>query len=64
MKKTHVVGLLLWRSGLLLAGSYTAVRAARWVLRFVDLPVQIEVGLGLVLAGAVLVLASLLERVT
>ncbi len=38
--------------------------AARWLLRFVDLPLQLEIGLGFLLAGVALVILSLiLERV-
>lgn len=60
---TQLIGLLLWRSGILLVASYSLFRLARWVLRFVDLPLQLEVGFGLALAGGALVFASLvIER--
>ncbi len=63
MRRIHVVGLLLWRGGLVLVAAVALFEAARWLLRFVDLPAQLEIGSGLVLAGMVLVLVSLvLER--
>ena len=53
----------MWRAGLLLVASYSLFRAARWVLGFVGLPTQLEVGCGLVIAGCGLVMLSLvLER--
>ena len=64
MRKSQVLGMMLWRGGLMLAAGYSLYEAARWVLRFFDIPDQLQVGLGLAIAGAVLVLASLLvERV-
>jgi hypothetical protein len=64
MKRTHLLGLLLWRGGLLMVGAFLLIEGARWLLRFVDLPVPVEIGGGLVLAGIGLVLASLIvERV-
>ncbi len=64
MSPTQLVGFFLWRAGLLLVAGYSAFRAARLALRFIDLPSELEVGLGLVLAGAFLVLLSLvLERI-
>ena len=63
MRRIHVVGLLLWRGGLVLAAAVALFEAARWLLRFADLPAQLEIGSGLVLAGLVLVLLSLvIER--
>ena len=64
MRPIHMVGLLLWRGGTLLIGGAVLIYAARWVLRFVDLPVQLEVGVGLGLVGFALVFISLImERV-
>jgi len=64
MRPVHLIGLFLWRGGLLLVGAVVLLESARWVLRFVELPPQIEVGGGLVLTGLVLVLVSLVaERV-
>jgi len=60
----RLAGLILWRSGLLLVGAYSFFRVARLALRFVELPRELEVGVGLVLAGAALVVVSLIwERV-
>ena len=48
----------------MLAVGYSLYEGARWVLRFFDIPEQLQVGFGLAIAGSVLVLASLLvERV-
>ena len=60
----QIAGLLLWRMGLLLAGSTGVYRVARFLLQFVELPIQLEIGLGLVFSGAVFFMASLiLERI-
>lgn len=59
----QLVGLLLWRAGLLLAASSGLYHTIEFGLRFIDLPRQLEIGLGLVVAGAVLVLGSfVMER--
>ncbi len=55
----QAAGLLLWRTGLLLAGSYSFFRVARIALQYAELPLQLEIGVGLALAGAALVMASL-----
>ena len=61
---TQLVGLLLWRTGLMIVAGYSMFRMARLVMRYVDLPTQLEFGLGLALGGAALVLVSLVwERV-
>jgi len=57
-RSSQVVGLLLWRFGLLLAGGTGLYNVIKLVLRFVDLPLQIEIGIGLLLAGIVLVACS------
>lgn len=63
MRPVHLIGLFLWRGGLLLAAAAVLFEAARWALRFVQPPLEIEIGLGLLLAGLGLVLLSLiLER--
>ena len=63
MRPIHLVGLLLWRGGLLLIGVFALIYAVGWVLRFVELPLQIEIGIGLAIAGFALVMLSLiLER--
>ena len=64
IRPSQLVGLVLWRAGVLLLGSYSFFRVARLALRYIDLPLQIEIGLGLALTGAALVLASFVtERV-
>lgn len=61
--RTQLAGLLLWRGGLLFVAAYSAFRGMRRLLRWVDLPRQLEVGVALGLGGLVLVVASLvLER--
>lgn len=64
MKPIHLVGLLLWRGGVLIISAAVLYEVAHLLLRFIDIPVQLEVGLCLAIAGAVLVLASLIiERI-
>ena len=63
MKKTQLVGLLLWRAGLLFAGGWGVYESWGWLLRHLEIPRQIEIALGLALTGAVFVMLSLvLER--
>ncbi len=63
MRRTQIIGLLLWRGGLMFTGAWVAFIAARQFIRLVEVPAQVEIGLGLVLTGALLVLVSLiLER--
>ena len=64
MRRTQMLGMLLWRGGLLLVASYSFFRIARLVLTYADIPTELEIGIGLALAGAGMVLASLvMERV-
>ena len=56
----HLVGLMLWRGGVLLAAAVAAYEVARVVLAFLDLPETLKLGGGLVLSGLFLVLASLI----
>ncbi|MHC4079126.1 MAG: hypothetical protein ACYST0_11880 [Planctomycetota bacterium] len=64
VRPAQLIGLLLWRGGWILVVVWLLVEAARWILRFVELPIQLEVGVGLILAGGVLVVLSLiLERI-
>ena len=64
MNKTQVAGALLWRGGLLLAAAAALFESARWILRVVDIPPQLEIGFGLLLSGFVLVMVSLIvERI-
>ena len=59
----QLAGLLLWRGGLLLAAGWTLFEIARLLLRYIDLPAQLEVGLALVSSGLALVVGSyILER--
>ena len=60
MKPTHALGLILWRTGILIVGAYSAFLALRFVLRIAD-PV-LEVGITLVLAGALFVLVSVFRE--
>ncbi len=60
MKPTHALGLILWRAGILIVGAYSAFLALRFVLRIAD-PV-LEVGITLVLAGALFVLVSVVRE--
>ena len=64
LRRTQLVGLLLWRGGLLFVACYSSYRGMRQLVRWVELPLQLEVGVALALAGLVLVVVSLiLERV-
>jgi hypothetical protein len=64
VRTLRLAGLILWRSGLALVAAYGFFRVARLALRFVELPLQLEVGAGLVLGGVALVVVSLIwERV-
>jgi predicted transporter len=60
MKPMHLVGLMLWRGGFLLAAAVAAYEIARIVLAFLDLPEALKLGGGLALSGLFLVLASLM----
>lgn len=63
-KSTQLVGLLLWRFGLLLASATGLYRVTKFLMRFVDLPAQLEIGIGLVVCGAFLFAVSLvMERI-
>lgn len=61
---SQLAGLLLWRIGLAIAGATALYRTARLLLEFIELPLQIEIGAGLLFCGAVLVMVSLVwERI-
>lgn len=63
-KSTQLAGLLLWRFGLLLAGATGLYRATEFLMQFVDLPTQLEIGIGFVVCGAFLFAVSLvMERI-
>lgn len=60
----QLVGLILWRGGLLFAAAAALFEVSRRVLRYGDIPTQLEVGFGLALAGFVLIILSLIiERI-
>lgn len=59
-KGTQLAGLLLWRFGLALAGATALYRTTRLLLQFVDLPLQLEIGIGLIFCGVVLFMASMI----
>ena len=69
MRTLHVIGLLLWRGGLLLAGSYVLYQTIASGLALlaslgVQIPTAPKVGFALVLGGMVCVLLSvIMERV-
>ncbi|MAB80094.1 MAG: hypothetical protein CMJ89_12150 [Planctomycetes bacterium] len=64
LARTQLVGFVLWRSGLVLVAGYSFFRIARWVVSFVELPTQLEIGGALLLAGVGFFLASLIaERI-
>jgi hypothetical protein len=60
VKPTHALGLILWRTGILIVGAYSAFLALRFLLRIAD-PV-LEVGITLVLAGALFVVVSVFRE--
>jgi len=59
VKTIQVLGLVLWRGGLLLAAASVAFYVVRQALQFVDMPVALQVAGSLILAGVILVLASM-----
>lgn len=64
MRSVHLVGLLLWRGGHALFWAATLWYGARLFLRYFQVPREIEIGLGLIIAGVAMVLISLIaERI-
>ena len=60
----QLAGLLLWRFGLALAGATALYRATKFLLRFIELPTQLEVGIGFIFSGVVLFMVSMImERI-
>ncbi len=60
----QLVGLLLWRFGLALATAASLHQTSKFLLSYIDLPLQLEIGIGLIFSGAVIFMASLvMERV-
>ena len=62
MNKTHLIGLALWRGGIILAGGYLAFQAVRVVLSITD--PQLELAVAILVTGILFVFASVLgERI-
>ena len=62
MQLSHLVGLTLWRGGVLLVGGYLAYQVLRTVLTFTD--AQLEVAVAVFLTGLLMVFLSLVvERI-
>ena len=62
-RSLQLAGLLMWRAGLLLAGGTAIYNTSKLLLRFIDLPLQLEIGIGLVMTGVVFVAFSfVMER--
>jgi branched-subunit amino acid ABC-type transport system permease component len=62
MRGTHLIGLALWRGGVLLVGGYLAYQVLRAILTFTD--AQLEVAVAVFLTGLIMVFLSLVvERV-
>ena len=55
-----MLGLLMWRAGLMLAAATGLYRTTRFLLQFVDLPMQLEIGAGLIFSGVVVFMASII----
>ena len=64
VERWRMVGVVLWRGGLAFVAAYTFYWGSWRLIRMLDWPPQITVGLALALAGLGLVMVSLiLERV-
>ena len=61
-KSTQMAGLLMWRAGLLLAGGAGLYRTSKFLMQFIDLPMQLEVGISLILCGAVVFMVALIAE--
>ena len=60
MKKSQLLGLLLWRAGILFLGGYLLFLGLRFALRITD--PMLEVGVALVVAGGLFVLVSVVRE--
>ena len=60
MKKSQLLGLILWRAGILLVAGCFLFLALRFALRITD--PMLEVGVTLVLAGGLFVLVSVVRE--
>lgn len=59
-----MVGAFLWRGGAVVAVLAGLVESARWVLRLIEVPRELQLGLGLLMSGFFLLVASLIaERI-
>ena len=56
----QLAGMILWRFGLLLAGGTALYNTLKFAMQFVELPLQLEIGIGFVLAGGILFALSLI----
>jgi hypothetical protein len=54
----QLAGLILWRAGLLLIAGWSLYESLKRLFALVDFPAQVEVGMGLCMAGATFVIAS------
>ena len=62
MKKTHLVGLVLWRGGVLLVAAYLGYWALRGILQITD--ARLELAVAVFFVGLLLVFGSVIvERV-
>ena len=62
--KTQLVGMVLWRGGLLYVSAYAGFRGFRELTRWVELPKQLEIGVAIGLTGFAFLIASVIvERV-
>lgn len=63
MKRSQLVGVMLWRGGLLLVAATGAVELVRALVQYYELPAQLEIGTALAGGGVLLVFLSVvLER--
>ena len=64
MKSPQLIGLFLWRAGLLLAGGWGLYLSFGWMLGYLRVPPLAAAGIALILTGCALVMGSLIaERV-
>jgi hypothetical protein len=62
VKRSQLLGLFLWRAGLLLVGAYAVIRGVRIAWGHLDLPAQLDWGLSFLAAGALLVAGSVVAE--
>ena len=60
MKHAQVVGLVMWRGGLLVVAIAAAVEFVRALLKYYELQSQLELGFAMIGAGIVFVIASMI----